>query len=334
MDFVAIDEFLSQEGIVFRFAEFIGDGQLSGQKTDTIINYVVILIKKAIQAQKEQFITLLILCILFGLVSQISIAFENKNFEEYGFYLYFIACASICIRMFAQGYDMVVHYMNTILSFVKMLAPTYCMSVVFSNGPQTAAGYYGMILGAVVLLQYVMITILLPGIKIVMAIELANAGTGQAMLSKLCQLLYDGVGIGLKVMMGIVCGWHFVQGLILSNADAVGQELYKTFSFLPGIGQISLASVKLIMGTALVIKNSIGAAGLIALGLLMVKPLATLGCYLIGFRLIEAFMQPLVQDRLLELFRGCGQCILLLLKSVTHTFALLFLSLSILTTLS
>lgn len=336
MDYSAIEKALQEEGIYADLSEILmPSASLLGNGENSLLKTILNWFYDGLASQKETFVTLLVLCILFGVISQLADALEQKEFKEYGYFIYFVCSASICISLFMECFAVVEKLLGSVVRYMQVLIPLYATGVLLSSGEQVAAGYYGLILGVIFLVELVFTSVFLPCTKIFMAVQLANAGTGEMMLSKLCQLIYDGMNWGLKILISVVCGLQLIRALILSPlGELTGHGVYKTMRMIPGLGQITGGCLDILLGSFRVMKNSIGAAGLIGLSLLMLAPSLALLGYFLAVRLLEAVMQPVVKENMLVMIGSCGQGILLLLKIVLYTFLLLFLSLSILTVLS
>lgn len=336
MDYSAIEKALREEGVYVDLAGLLDPtASILGNGNDSLFKSVLTCFWEGITGQKETFITLLVLCIVFGLISQLAEALEQKEFREYGYFIYFVCSASVCISLFMECFQIVENLLESVIRYMQVLIPVYSMGVLLTSGKQTAAGYYGMILGAIFLVELILSAVCLPCTKLFMAVQLANAGTGEMMLSKFCQLIYDCMNWGLKILVTLLCGLQLVRALILSPLGELTEHgVYKTMMMIPGVGQMTGGCLEMLLGSFKVMKNSIGAAGLIGLFLLMLTPCTVLLGYLLAARLLEAVMQPVVKETMLTMIGGCGQGIELLLKVALYTFLLLFVSLAILTTLS
>ncbi len=335
MDYSSINQVLREQGIYVDFETLISPSFFLNGKDESMVSQLIKMIFRGLCERKEEFLTLLILCILFGVVSQLTTAFGRKYFGEYGYYIYFICCASICIKLFMECFVLVEQTIQTILHFMEALLPIFCTSILMADGMKTASGIYAMVLGVVLVAQLVLCKICLPCGKILMSIHFANACTGENLLSKLGQLIFDGTNFIMKGMLGVVCGMSVIKTLILPGQDRlIRGGIGKAMEVIPGLGSLTGACTQVILGTSKMIKNGIGAGGLFVLFLLMVVPLVTILSYLIGFRILEALMQPIAKERMIDMFGGCAQSITLLVRILIYTFSFLFLSLSLITMLS
>ena len=332
MDYKEINELLRQQGMYVDFGDLIKPDFFSWENGESIFNHFLTMISGAIEYQKSEFLTLLILCILFGAISQLSVVLGKKNYGNYGFYIYFICSATICIKMYWECYELVSKTIQTVLQFTQMIWPIFCASIYVADGSYTGIGTYGLLLLEAMVIEIVIFKVCVPLDKLFLSIQFANACTGQDMLSKTGELVYDGVIFILRGMLGIFCGMDIIRGLVLPSRDRlIRGGIEKVVTLIPGIGNINNLCTQVILGASETLKNGIGAGTLIILFALLAGPFVTLLLYIVCFRLLEAFMQPLVKERMNLLLGGCGKSITLLEKTLLYTYGMLFISISLIT---
>ena len=87
----------------------------------------------------------------------------------------------------------------------------------------------------------------------------------EEMFSVMTEFLGKVVGWTVKTMFGIVVGFHLIQGLVLPQADAMkNAAVVRTIEAVPGIGAGAGAMSNLLMGSAVLIKNTAGAAAAVS----------------------------------------------------------------------
>lgn len=92
-------------------------------------------------------------------------------------------------------------------------------------------------------------------------------------MSKLTDMVKAGVEWGTKSLIGIVLGFQVIQGLVLPYADSVHTAgVQKLLQVIPGIGQGAGAVTKIVLGSGVLIKNTMGAAAVIILVLVSLVP--------------------------------------------------------------
>jgi stage III sporulation protein AE len=78
-------------------------------------------------------------------------------------------------------------------------------------------------------------------------------------------------------MVGLVLGFHLIQSMVLPYVDSLKTgAVQKIIGVIPGIGQGVNSVAQMMLGSGVLIKNTIGAAGIILLLILSMIPLLKL----------------------------------------------------------
>ena len=129
----------------------------------------------------------------------------------------------------------------------------------------------------------------------------------------------------LKSLLAVVVGFNAVQGIIHPAIDSLKGGIFsRAAELIPGIGNAAGAVTDTILGSAVLIKNGIGAAGLIVIVLLCMAPLLKLGTLVLILELAAAIIQPVSDKRMVGCVAGVGDGIKLLFR-VVFTVAVLFM---------
>ncbi len=98
---------------------------------------------------------------------------------------------------------------------------------------------------------------------------------------------------------------------------------------IPGAGQILNSMTEILAGSAMLIKNSVGAAALVVLILISFLPLVKTAVFLVLYRALAAFMEPVADKRFCAAVSALGQAAALYLKLMFYAVLLFFLTTSI-----
>jgi stage III sporulation protein AE len=141
---------------------------------------------------------------------------------------------------------------------------------------------------------------LLPLSKIYVLLILVGNMTKEDMMSKMTELLGLIISWGARSLLGIVIGFQLVQGMVLPVADAVQSSgMQKLLSVIPGIGAGAGAAVKVLLGSGVLIKNSIGAAAVMILVVITLVPALKLALLWLIYRGAAAVLQPVADKRMI-----------------------------------
>ena len=88
----------------------------------------------------------------------------------------------------------------------------------------------------------------------------------------------------------------------------------------------------LVLGSAILIKNSIGAAALLILAVLCLIPVAKLVLFALSYKLVAAVVQPVSDTRIVECIGCVGEGMVLLMKTMLTSCILFWLTLAVMCT--
>ena len=220
--------------------------------------------------------------------------------------------------------------MEQILEFMKLLMPAYYMAVAFSGGSMSALALYECMLGAVTGVQWLCSTVLISMVRIYVLMVLGSHVAKEALLSKLTELLEQAVVWSLRTLTGLVVGFHLIQAMILPYADAAGQAgMKRLMEMIPGLGQGAGAMAQMVLGSGVLIKNTMGAAAVVVLAVISVVPVMKLTVLMIMYQCVAAVMQPVCDKRVVSCVSGVSKGHKLLLQIVLYSMFLFMIAIAI-----
>lgn len=274
---------------------------------------------------RKVFVWLLVLGIVSSLMTHFVEIFNKRQVADMGFYFMYLLFTAVLLKCFAQAADTALQLLENCLLFVKLLVPAYLISVGISSGAVTAGASYQLMLFAVYGVEYILAAGLLPLIYSFVMLSVVNGIWVEEKLTFLIELLEKIIGWVLKGALGAVTGIGVFQTLITPVVDSARNSvLQKIISAIPGVGAAASGVADLVLGSAVVIRNSIGVVLLLLLILLCAVPLAKIAVIACLLKCAAAFMGIVSDKRITACADRTGDAGLLLLRT-SGTGVLLFL---------
>ena len=155
------------------------------------------------------------------------------------------------MNSFSRQSESLIQVLGWITEFMKELSPVYFMAVAAASGASTAAVFYQGILLLVWLFQWLLESVLLPGVSLYILLKFVNHLSREEMLGKMAELIETLISWGLRTLLGIVAGLQIVRGLVAPVMDSLKRSaLGKTAGALPGVGNAVNAVTELVLTTA------------------------------------------------------------------------------------
>lgn len=257
---------------------------------------------------------------------------EKSQASDISFYMMYLVIFTLLMQSFRVMEQMTADALERVLTFVKLLMPSCFLASVFASGTVSGLGFYELTFGFILLMQWALKYVVMPAISLYVLLSMVNHITQEDYLSHFAELLKTFVEWVLKTLAAVSIGLQTVQSLVLPAVDALKTAILgRTVGSIPGIGNIFSGVTEVVLGSAVLIKNAVGAAGLIFLVLLCLAPLLKLLFLSLLYRLLAAVAQPVSDKRMVECIGGVGEGAGLLMKVLLTVGMLFFLSIALAT---
>lgn len=332
----AMDEMLP-ESVQLSFSEFVGrlvDGDIQGV-FDSLKDYLLDQIFYEVRGNRAILVQMVGIVFISAVFTNFSMAFSKTFAAETGFYLTYMVLFSLLLTSFMTAARMASGLMNNMLKFMSVLVPVFCLSVTFTGNIQTGIWYQQAMVTAITLTGWLISKFVLSLIHMYVLISLVNQLSKEDSLSKCADLMKNVAGWSLKTVLGIILGLNFIQSLVMPAFDSLKNGwAMRVTSAVPGVGDAMGTAMQTVIGSAVLIKNGIGAAGLIVLAVLFLIPAVKLAAIVLMYQAAQAIVQPVADKRMIACLHSVSEGVLLLLKAQGMVFILFFLSMAMMTAAS
>ncbi len=289
-------------------------------------------ITNQLSGMKNVFIWLLVLGIVSSLITHFVEIFDVHQVADMGFYFMYLLFTAILLKCFSEAAETALQTLEDITLFIRLLVPAYLISVGVSTGAATAAVASQMMLLVIYGMEYILSKGAIPLVYSFVMLSMINGIWVEEKLTMLIELLEKAVGWILKGAVGVVTGISIFQALITPVVDSVKKSaLQRIVSAIPGVGNAADGAVELVLGSALVIKNSIGVVLLILILVLCAAPLLKIGLIAGVLKCAAAFMGIVSDKRITTCVNRAGDGGLLLLKTAGTAILLFLISIAVVT---
>ncbi|MCC8045448.1 MAG: stage III sporulation protein AE [Clostridiales bacterium] len=299
---------------------------------DLIVDTVSAVFLDELLQQKKLIWQILLIAIASAVFSNFVRVFDSHQISDVSFYMTYLMLSALLMRSFLSLENLVSETCGTMFTFMEILLPSYLITVVLSAGTVTAIGFYQVSLLAVGLLEAVIGRLILPAIRAYILILILNQLSREDYFSGIAGLLETVITWSVKTVLGIVVGLGAVQCLVAPAVDSLkSTALGRAIAMIPGVGTILGAAVQTVAGSAVVIKNAVGVAGILALAVICLTPLARLAACVLLFRALRAVVWPVCEKRLTDGIESICRGSVLLLRVLSSSFAIFAVLLAMIT---
>ena len=254
--------------------------------------------------------------LLFASVfSNISSAFQSYGVSDSGFLISYFLVFSIIFTNFTVMIAMFKDTVVLLSSFLKVLLPVYTLAVSLSGNLSTGIVFYEYFMIVVLFLNWIFLNVFLPLLQYYFLLELISHFSQKQNISKLCEGLYFLLAKGIQVIFFLLFGFHLLETMIAPSFDgAKNSILNKMIGLIPGAGSIVQSVAGTAIGSSLVIKNAVGAAGILFLLIILLLPLVKLFIYIFLYFLLSVVLEPIADERFILCINAAVRCGTLMIK--------------------
>ena len=275
--------------------------------------------------QKDLIREILLIAFTAAIFKNLSDSFFQQSTANSAFYITYVILCGVMVHSFFYLNKTVTQLVTLMADYMKGMIMAYSLAVVSTSGITTSTTVYEFYL----LLIYAMTTltnvVLLPMIKILFVLKIINHISKEEHFSRLCKTLEGVIKFLLKGFLSVLLGVQLIQSMILPAVDSMKNTvLQKGMSAIPGIGSGLNSAMTMVIGSAVVIKNSIGAVGILVLIMIIIPPVIEIAVVVLTYLLAGIMIQPISDKRITGAMDAVIQSGKLML-SMIFTMALLFI---------
>jgi stage III sporulation protein AE len=266
--------------------------------------------------ERKHFSSILLITALTSLITPLAGMSKSRQTTEMSFYVSYMLLIGMLAELYSDIYQMAENILSKLLDFCEILIPAYMMGIAFSTGTATATSMYGISIYIMSLAEGVILKFLFPMINIYLCIVIANHVTKNSMFTKMTELLSSFVKWTNKTMLVAVAGMSTVQGLVSPGIDELKRDLTtKSIGTIPIVGSAISGASEIVLGAGMVLKNIIGAAGVIAILILCATPIFKIWLSQLLLKLSAAVMEPVSDKRLTLILDDTSKAVMLLFET-------------------
>ena len=284
------------------------------------------------EVNRKSILYLILLAIAAAVFIGFSDIFQTRQVSQISFYMIYLLVIGICLASFQAASEWMANGVHTLTGFMKVLYPVYFAAVTVAKGSVSSLAFYHLAIILIVVIEELLLHLIVPGIHMYVIIRVMNSLQSEDYLSKFAELLETAIGWGLKTLMGGMIGLNVIQGMLGPAIDSVKRSaVTRGMEMVPGVGDLLGGTAEVALGTAVLIKNSIGIVGMFLCLVLCLAPLLQLAVITLGYKLAAALVQPVSDKRITECIGGVGEGCRMLMNCIFVTGILFLVTVAIVT---
>lgn len=330
-----IDKFISDtEQIVNQdidFGEIFNESIKGKSSSNLIFKAIGAVLGKELREALNMVTSILVIILLHGILKSISENLGNEQTGKVGYFIQLILLITILVKVYTQIIEVVKSTLGSISSFIYTLIPFF-MSVVVSTGNiTTATSIQTIILVATNIITSFINNIVIPIIIIATAIGIISNVSDDIKMNKISKYMKSCIIWFLCISLTIFTCILSVESSLGQGVDQMTTKTTKTAisTFVPVVGKILGDAVESVLGCTNLIKNAIGAVGVIALIIIGILPLIRIGITMMFFYLAGGLAELVADKKIVCVLEQMGDSCKVLFAALASVTVMLIIGITI-----
>lgn len=265
--------------------------------------------------EKGLFAKLLLLILFAAVFSSFADVFENEQIGNISFFVVYLLVFTLLTDSFSEMSQSLEKTIGWMTEVMQGLAPAFYMTVCASSGAASATVFYEGVLILVWLIQWLLVTVILPASSLYVLLQLVNSLSKEEMLGKMAEFLNTAISWALKTLLAAVVGLQIIRNLVAPVMDNLKRGLLgRAAGALPGVGNAVNMVTELVVTSAVLIRNCLGVVILVVFVLAGAGPMLHYGILSLLYRFLAAVSQPISDKRMVSALSTMGEGCALLLR--------------------
>ncbi|MCC5909943.1 MAG: stage III sporulation protein AE [Clostridiaceae bacterium] len=315
------------------FKQFMLD-VLRGNSTisfNEILNGSVRFLFREIIANWKLLGQIIVLASICAVLKNLQSAFENEAVGKLAHNACYLVIISITIKSFMIAINIAQETIDLMVTFMQALMPILLTMLLAIGGITTSAFLHPVLLGAVGFVGTILKTIVLPLILFSAVLSIVNNLSSKIQVTKLAGLLKQTAAVILGFILTAFVGIISIQGIAASTVDGVTIRTAKfaVDKFVPIVGSFLSDAMDTVIGGSLILKNAIGAIGLISIFIICLMPMIKILALIVIYKLCAAVIEPISENGIVDCLNTMSNSLILLFATVSSVAIMFFITITI-----
>jgi stage III sporulation protein AE len=274
---------------------------------------------------------IIILSSIYAILTNLQNAFENDAVGKMAYNVCYLVIISIAIKSFIIAISLGKSTIDTMITFMQALLPILLGILIAMGGITTSAFFHPILLGSIGFMGTIIKSVILPLIFFSAVLAVVNNLSSRVQITKLSGLLKQSAMVILGFVLTAFVGIISIQGIATSTVDGVTLRTAKfaVDKFVPIAGKFLSDAVDTVIGYSLLLKNSIGVIGMIAIFIICLIPAIKIVALMTIYKLCSAIIEPIAQSRLADCLNHMSGALVLIFATVSSVAMMFFITITI-----
>lgn len=287
-------------------------GKINNQ---TIYKKIIKILGKEVSSNIKILISILVIVVIHGILKSITDSLENSNVSQIIYFVQYILIVTLIMSNFTEIIKLIKETASNLVGFINVLIPLLLTLMVYTGSITTSTVLEPILLFVSNFIGNIIANILIPVVLIIVVFSVISKITERIQIERISKFLKSSavwfLGIFLTIFVGIVS----LEGTLSSSVDGITAKTAKAAvsSLIPVVGKVLGDVVDSVLGCGIILKNAVGAVGVIVIIGICIVPVIKVAVLSIMYSLASAIVEPVADTKIVKLLEEMSGVFKLLL---------------------
>ncbi len=266
--------------------------------------WIIDLLDNELKTAISSMISILIIVVIHGILKTIIESLGNEETSKIAYFIQYLIIVTLVTTTFVDMLNIVIEAITNVINFMNLLVPILITLMLTTGSIITSGTTQGILLFVINIMGNLINFVIVPLILISTALSIVSNFSDKVHVDRLSKFIKSAIVWGLGVVLTIFVGTLSIEGTLSSSVDGLTAKTAKVAvsTFIPVVGKVMGDTVETVIGCAKILKNAVGAIGLVILISIIVLPIIKITIMWALIRLIAALCETVADNKIVKLF--------------------------------
>lgn len=305
-------------------------GEFSLNPVD-VFNNIIASLSEELKSFSVTASSILVMTLLSSTVNTLNSALGTGMSANASFFTFFTVISGLALTCFFKTLTYASEVMGYMTDFMSKLSPVLIVTLFACCKPASAAAFEPVLSAAVVIVSEVITKCLVPLITFSAVLSVAGNVGDRNGISGFVKIVKSATKWIMALVITVFTGINAIYGFATPALDAVGTRTLKfaVGSLVPIVGGFLSDTLDTVTASGAVVKNAVGASGIVMLCIICLPPIIKLGIMQMMFKLISAITEPIADRRISGMLWDIGEAFVALFGVMVLTAVMFIINICI-----
>jgi stage III sporulation protein AE len=278
--------------------------------------------------------SIIVLTVFSMILATLQTAFERNQVSKVAYAVVFMVLIVLAVDSFSVAIAAAKHAIGGMVDFMLALIPLLLALLATMGNVSSVTFFHPLIVFMIHIIGTIIYTVVLPLLFFSTILHIVSSLSDKYKVNQLADLMRK-VSVGvLGVLLTLFLGVLSIQGATTAIADGITIRTAKYISgnFVPVVGRTIADAADTVVGASLLVKNSVGLAGVFILLMICAFPALKILTLSFIYNFSAAIMQPLGSSPITASLSTIGRTLLYVFAALAAVGLMFFLAITIVIT--